>query len=337
MPKVIGNTTVTPVMPTDWNQTDEKKIDYIKNKPSIANGEGEVSIEQTAWKDEAANSASGKCAVALGGYNEAHAKCSMAVNYDNSVYAPNAFAANSGNFIPEEAEGAFVTGHHNEAKSIYQTIAGAYSDVAEDDSFVVGNGSSDTDRSNAFKVKKNGEAIVDKVTAKTVTATDVEIKNKATIGQGVVTGKHSSYGGNNVTGAGSAAFGGNNKVYGGVSVAIGTSNTIPADLTQVFIAGHSNSAAVSRQAVFGVYADPTANDMLVVGNGNSAGKKNAFAVKRNGDADVQGTLNANNISVLSNIDACDAYVHSLKATGYLKIGSTEIREAQLKKLLELIG
>lgn len=35
MGKVIGNTTVTPVMPADWNQTDEKKVDYIKNKPDV--------------------------------------------------------------------------------------------------------------------------------------------------------------------------------------------------------------------------------------------------------------------------------------------------------------
>ena len=34
MPKIIGNTTVTPVMPADWEQTDEKKVDYIKNKPT---------------------------------------------------------------------------------------------------------------------------------------------------------------------------------------------------------------------------------------------------------------------------------------------------------------
>ena len=34
MAKIIGNTTVTPVMPADWEQTDEKRVDYIKNKPT---------------------------------------------------------------------------------------------------------------------------------------------------------------------------------------------------------------------------------------------------------------------------------------------------------------
>lgn len=33
--KIVGNTTTTPIAPPDWNQTDETKADYIKNKPSI--------------------------------------------------------------------------------------------------------------------------------------------------------------------------------------------------------------------------------------------------------------------------------------------------------------
>lgn len=33
--KVIGNTTATPMPIPDWNQTDEKKADFIKNKPDI--------------------------------------------------------------------------------------------------------------------------------------------------------------------------------------------------------------------------------------------------------------------------------------------------------------
>lgn len=35
MAKIIGNTTATPVAIPDWNQTDEKKADYIKNKPTL--------------------------------------------------------------------------------------------------------------------------------------------------------------------------------------------------------------------------------------------------------------------------------------------------------------
>lgn len=35
MREIIGNTTMTPVSQSDWNQTDEKKVDYIKNKPTL--------------------------------------------------------------------------------------------------------------------------------------------------------------------------------------------------------------------------------------------------------------------------------------------------------------
>lgn len=35
MAKIIGNTTATPTPRSDWNQTDETKADYIKNKPTI--------------------------------------------------------------------------------------------------------------------------------------------------------------------------------------------------------------------------------------------------------------------------------------------------------------
>ena len=35
MAKIIGNITATPYPRPDWNQTDETKADYIKNKPDI--------------------------------------------------------------------------------------------------------------------------------------------------------------------------------------------------------------------------------------------------------------------------------------------------------------
>ena len=35
MAKIIGNTTAIPNPVSDWNQTDENKADYIKNKPDI--------------------------------------------------------------------------------------------------------------------------------------------------------------------------------------------------------------------------------------------------------------------------------------------------------------
>lgn len=36
MSKIIGNTTATPMPRSDWNQVDETKADFIKNKPDVA-------------------------------------------------------------------------------------------------------------------------------------------------------------------------------------------------------------------------------------------------------------------------------------------------------------
>ena len=41
MSKIIGNTTATPNPRPDWNQTDESKADYIKNKPQVYTGVSE--------------------------------------------------------------------------------------------------------------------------------------------------------------------------------------------------------------------------------------------------------------------------------------------------------
>lgn len=35
MSKIIGSITATPNPLSDWNQTDVKKADYIKNKPDL--------------------------------------------------------------------------------------------------------------------------------------------------------------------------------------------------------------------------------------------------------------------------------------------------------------
>lgn len=62
MAKIIGNTTATPNPQPDWNQTDENKADYIKNKPTILEEEvinikqlpGVTLVSDKYWKIGAA-------------------------------------------------------------------------------------------------------------------------------------------------------------------------------------------------------------------------------------------------------------------------------------------
>lgn len=69
MAKIIGNTTAAPNPRPDWNQKDESKADYIKNKP-IENGESDGSIQQLAYEEgsEKNPKATGLGAIALGGF-----------------------------------------------------------------------------------------------------------------------------------------------------------------------------------------------------------------------------------------------------------------------------
>lgn len=257
-----------------------------------------------------ASRAEGYAAVALGRYNKARGKNSMAVNYNNEVNGRDAFAANSGNKVPETAEGAFVAGHCNEAKSSYQAIFGTYANIGENDAFVVGNGKSDATRENAFTVDKTGNAAVKTLKAEnSVQTKSVVAQEKSYIGCGVVTEKEANFAQNVVEGAGAAAFGGSNKVYGRNGFALMTSNQIPANCESVFIAGHANTATASHQAIFGTYALPETNDAFVIGNGTSAGKKNAFAVGKNGNIRIGGAQ--------------------------ITLGSTAITEVMLKKLWEI--
>lgn len=47
MSKIIGNTTTTPVPRSNWEQTDKKKADYIRNKPTLGTISEKDEIEKS--------------------------------------------------------------------------------------------------------------------------------------------------------------------------------------------------------------------------------------------------------------------------------------------------
>ncbi len=286
------------VMKTGDGETALSELPPMQN---IVPSEGEGSLSQFVESEASgymtggifylpASRAVGHAAVALGRYNNAIGVNSMAVNYNNKVKARDAFAANSGNSIEENAEGAFAAGHGNKVKGLYQAVFGTYANVGENDAFVVGNGTSDAERGNVFKVDKQGYVDLKNLRVEnSVSTKSVVAQEKSYIGNGVITEKEANFAQNIVEGAGAAAFGGSNKIYGRNGFALMTSNTIPANCESVFIAGHANTAAASHQAIFGTYAAPETSDAFVIGNGTSAGKKNAFAVDRKGNIRIGGT------------------------------------------------
>lgn len=52
MAKIIGNTTTTPMAMPDWNQTDPKKADFIKNKPTVLTEDNVINLIETYGGDE---------------------------------------------------------------------------------------------------------------------------------------------------------------------------------------------------------------------------------------------------------------------------------------------
>ena len=46
---IMGNTTVTPMAVPDWNQTDPRKADYIKNKPDIYPKVTNITLPAASW------------------------------------------------------------------------------------------------------------------------------------------------------------------------------------------------------------------------------------------------------------------------------------------------
>ena len=171
MAKIIGNPTVTPVMPSDWAQKDETKVDYIKNKPTKVSqfendagyvknrdlnfqyGEGADSVVQRTsveTQEGAQSTAEGTGAFSTGRWNRASADCAVAMNYNNDVSGKWSFACGYGNNVP--GQGAFVCGAKNKVDGMvamatgtsctatgrYSFVGGNNSEAAHESSFVFG-------------------------------------------------------------------------------------------------------------------------------------------------------------------------------------------------------
>ena len=172
--KIKGITVGTPMPRSNWDQEDPSKADYIMNKPSVVlkRGTGQDSVEQAIsdkWNGTGNNpypQATNRGAVAMGKYTQATGKEAMAVNYSTKANGAKSFAANSSteanaeysavfghtSKVADTAPAGFVTGIGNHAKSQAQMITGRFNKDDNGALFIVGDGRSDNDRSNAFAV-----------------------------------------------------------------------------------------------------------------------------------------------------------------------------------------
>jgi hypothetical protein len=179
-----------------------------------------------------------------------------------------------------QAKNQVVVGTHNVAQG------NSTSWVSTDDLFIVGNGTADNARSNAFVVKKNGEAQI----------------------TGLLTAGSIFSGGFYADGAGSLAVGdeagayeefsfaqGHGQTYGAYSSAFGA-GVANASYSTAF--GVGTAANAEGQFVVGQYNDPQGHspiqaqdNLFVVGNGSDDSERsNALVVKKSGDTAINGKL-----------------------------------------------
>lgn len=137
---------------------------------SIAIGKGAQAKNAQAISIGNETIASGVAAVAMGQKSEATGAYSFAVSTGKAqgqraialgasvASADNAFAANSGNYA--EHRNSAVFGRNNKSSRNYQTTVGEFNAPNNTAVFVVGNGTADTKRKNAFTVDYDGSAQV---------------------------------------------------------------------------------------------------------------------------------------------------------------------------------
>lgn len=115
------------------------------------------------------NTITGYNCFAAGMSNRVSANQSSAIGNMNTVSGYNSLAAGAGNNVSGDA--SLALGYYNIAAGSYQTVVGKYSASNTSNLFIVGNGTSNSARSNAFTVDANGNAVV----LKTFSAADTHI------------------------------------------------------------------------------------------------------------------------------------------------------------------
>lgn len=188
--KIRGNTVGTTVPRPDWNQENEKRADFILNKPPIERGEGEDSV--SCGKG---NTVTGKFAGSGGRNNNTSGDYAYTNGFGNTASAT--CAVSMGNQCKSTQNGAVSWGSRTVANAQYQTARGISNipDTPDNNGKgkyvdIVGNGNSNNP-SNAYTLDWQGNGWFaggvyvggtsqSGGAQKLVTATDLKAKKVAT-------------------------------------------------------------------------------------------------------------------------------------------------------------
>ena len=243
----------------------------------------------------------GNGGIALGNSNKALADASVATGV--STHARSASSRAGGRYSIANSEYSVAEGlgvvTHGSVQA--QVVFGSYNRALDNSLFIIGNGTSDTQRANAFELRKDGTVWILNGTERLATISDVNMKpGKISPNNGTLLSIYSGY----TTASGNYSLAsGYSKATASYSTALGWGTS---SAEYAFSAGYDTSASGFASAAFGCkiqaidhsqfvvgrYNNTVANALFIVGNGdiNTQAPSNAFVVHSNGDAQIANGL-----------------------------------------------
>ena len=238
----------------------------------------------------------GNYGTALGNSNKALGDNSVATGV--GTYARAASSRAGGRYSIANSEYSVAEGLHvvTHASTPAQVVFGSYNRADNNSLFIIGNGTSDTQRSNAFEIRQNGSVWVLNGTERLATISDVNTKpGRISPNNGTLLSIYAGY--TNASGNYSLASG-YSKATAPYSTALGWGtaseqyafSTGYDTMSEGFASasfGYKTKADSHSQFVVGRYNKSVSNALFIVGNGSDGSRFNAFEVYNDGHAEVQ--------------------------------------------------
>ena len=274
-------------------------------------------------------SEAGNYGVALGNHVSALGDGSVATGTNTKARSASSRAGGRDSVANAEYSVAEGLGVKTDYRVPAQVVIGKYNKTSSTDLFVIGNGNSDTDRSNVFAIDGEGNV---KANGKFYSNGEEVASKEDCVGQltengGVVINNAPGNSSCTATGLGAFAAGNNTQAINRSAVAFGERTT--AKYISTFAAGLDTLAAgyasaaigygtqtstgstdvVGGQAAVGRYNKVASDAMFIVGNGYQDANKqwvrqNAFEVKNDGSAIVQNQgTKPNSVVIKSTLDS----------------------------------
>lgn len=281
-------------------------------------GAGTVSSAQGSHSEGFNTQATDTAAHSEGSFTEASGPWSHAENYSTKAIGSSSHAEGNmsraiGSNSHSEGGSSYAVGNNSHAQNLStyatdnaSTSIGKYNLVTESTdannnttydagsyAVIIGNGTSDSNRSNALTVDWSGNLwtaggidvqsinLVDTNSATLATINNSGTAPYYTLGNratGSTIGDYSFANGIDITASGECSF------------ALGKECTASAD--RAVALGLGTTAAYGTQTVIGYYNDNTSSNIFEIGNGTSTTPSNAFAVTTSGDVTAAGSITA---------------------------------------------